>query len=132
MKKKLGARPPSPRPQDLHTNTALPAESLEAQIKSLESSLEKTATENTELEERSNQLSKDKSELTDNLETEKQKRSELQSGAASFAVAIPHPSSGAHDFHAHAHRCPDCCHRVRHQEGGARQDGQGQGNIDKI
>ena len=90
MKKKLGARPPSPRPQDLRTNaTALPAESLEAQIKSLESSLEKTATENTELEERSNQLTKDKTELTDNLETEKQKRSELQSGAASFAVAIP-------------------------------------------
>ena len=90
MKKKLGARPPSPRPQDLRTNaTALPAESLEAQIKSLESSLEKTATENTELEERSNQLSKDKTELTDNLETEKQKRSELQSGASSFAMAIP-------------------------------------------
>ena len=87
MKKKLGARPPSPRPQDLRTNaTALPAESLEAQIKSLESSLEKTATENTELEERSNQLSKDKSELTDNLETEKQKRSELQSGAYSARV----------------------------------------------
>ena len=43
MKKKLGARPQSPRPQDLRTNaTALPAESLEAQLKSLESSLEKT------------------------------------------------------------------------------------------
>ena len=70
----------------LRTNaTALPAESLEAQIKSLESSLEKTATENTELEERSNQLSKDKTELTNNLATEQQKRSELQSGASSCA-----------------------------------------------
>ena len=88
MKKKLGARPPSPRPQDLHTNTALPAESLEAQIKSLESSLEKTATENTELEERSNQLSKDKTELTNNLATEQQKRSELQSGAQAAPLAI--------------------------------------------
>ena len=79
-------RPPSPQPQArVPTATAVPAESLEAQIKSLESSLEKTATENTELEERSNQLSKDKTELTDNLETEKQKRSELQSGASSCA-----------------------------------------------
>ena len=83
-------RPPSPRPQaHVPTATAVPAESLEAQIKPLESSLEKAASDKTEIEERSNQLSEDKTELASNLATEQQKRRELQSGASSFAMAIP-------------------------------------------